>query len=101
MKEETILEKKINDTSPTISIIIPMYNTESYIQKCLNSITGQTYYNLDIIVVDDGSTDNGKQIVKELMIKDDRIFLIESSNEGVSNARNKGILVAKGKYVLC
>lgn len=100
MKEETILEKKINDTSPTISIIIPMYNTESYIKKCLNSIVGQTYQNLEIIVVDDGSTDNGKQIVKDLMQKDDRISLIESTNEGVANARNKGILVAKGKFVL-
>ena len=77
MRVETILKKNINEMLPTISIIIPMYNTESYIQKCLNSITGQTYYNLDIIVVDDGSTDNGKQIVKELMLKDDRISLIE------------------------
>ena len=100
MRVETILKKNINEMLPTISIIIPMYNTESYIKKCLNSIVGQTYQNLEIIVVDDGSTDNGKQIVKELMLKDDRISLIESPNEGVSNARNKGILIAKGKYVL-
>lgn len=82
-----------------ISVIIPMYNTESYIRQCIRSVCNQTYTNLEIIVVDDGSTDRGTAICRELKEYDDRIQLIVQENKGVSAARNVGLEIATGKYV--
>lgn len=82
-----------------ISIIIPAYNAESYIQKCIKSITCQTYKNLEIIIIDDGSTDTTFDICKSLADKDNRIILVSQPNLGVSSARNKGIELAKGDYI--
>lgn len=83
-----------------ISIIIPVYNIENYIGECITSVLRQSYENLEIIVIDDGSTDNTREIVKNLCETDLRITLIEQENHGVSFARNVGIKRAKGDYLI-
>lgn len=83
-----------------ISIIVPVYNGEKYIKQCLMSIVNQTYKNIEIIVIDDGSTDCSKNIIKKIMKKDSRILLIEQKNKGVSNSRNKALDIAKGEYII-
>lgn len=83
-----------------VSIIIPVYNVEDYIGECLNSVLRQSYKNLEIIVIDDGSTDNSREIVRQLSKSDQRITLIEQENHGVSFARNVGIKRAKGDYLM-
>lgn len=86
---------------PCISIIIPVYNTEKYIRSCLESVINQTYSNIEIICINDASTDKGWDIVQEFALKDGRFKLINfSANYGQSKARNAGIQVASGKYVL-
>ena len=82
-----------------VSVIIPMYNSENYIGQCIRSVTDQTYRNLEIIVVDDGSTDEGARVCAELMETDARIRLCRQENRGVSAARNHGIQAATGEYV--
>lgn len=82
-----------------ISIIIPVYNVEKYVRRCLDSITLQTYTNLEIIIVNDGSTDNSKNICEEYVSKDNRIKMINQNNFGLSSARNVGIELANGKYI--
>lgn len=83
----------------TISIIIPVYNVEKYLKKCIKSIINQTYTNIEIILVDDGSTDNSGKICDELKNKDSRIVVIHKKNGGLSEARNVGIENATGKYI--
>ena len=83
----------------TISVIIPAYNCEKYIKNCLESLKHQTYRNLEIIVVNDGSTDNTLNICREMQYNDYRIKIINQENKGVSAARNKGIECATGKYI--
>lgn len=83
-----------------ISIIIPIYNVEKYLEKCLDRILNQTYKNLEIILIDDGSTDNSPNICNSYCEKDKRIKIIHKNNEGVSSARNKGIELSKGKYIV-
>ncbi len=82
-----------------VSVIIPMYNAEAFIGSCLLSVRNQTYQNLEIIVIDDGSTDQGPRICEELMGQDERICLYRQENSGVSGARNRGLSMASGKYV--
>ncbi len=82
-----------------ISIIIPVYNVEKYIRKCLDSVICQTYKNLEIIVVDDGSPDNCGKICDEYAEKDQRIKVIHKENGGLSSARNVGIDAACGRYL--
>lgn len=82
-----------------ISIIIPFYNAEKYIGKCLESVVGQTYRNLQIILINDGSTDTSLKICKEFAQKDDRIEIYCQKNKGVSMARNLGLSKATGEYV--
>lgn len=84
---------------PMISIIIPMYNCEKYIEKCVNSILVQTYPDIEVIVVDDGSTDCSYQIVSKLAEKDSRLVLLSQPNQGVSAARNLGLQKATGRYI--
>ena len=74
-----------------VSIIVPVYNTESYLEKCLNSILNQTYKNIEVIIIDDGSTDNSYKILQEFQNKDKRIILLHQDNSGQGVARNKGI----------
>ena len=82
-----------------ISIIIPVYNVEKYIDKCIDSIVNQTYQNLEIILVDDGSPDNCPKMCDEWAKKDDRIKVIHKANGGVSSARNVGIEQAQVEYI--
>lgn len=84
---------------PLISVIIPCYNAEKTLDKCLKSVVQQLFTNLEIIIVDDGSTDGTLKICEEFQNKDERIQIITQSNYGVSKARNEGIKVATGKYV--
>lgn len=83
----------------TISVIIPVYNVEKYIKKCIDSVINQTYKNLEIILIDDGSKDNSPQICDEYAKKDNRIKVIHKENEGQSVARNLGLDIATGRYI--
>ena len=83
-----------------VSVIIPFYNEEQYIGDCLISLIKQTYKNIEIICVDDGSTDNGAMIVKAIQQSDSRISLIQQENMNAGTARNVGFSKAKGEYVL-
>lgn len=83
---------------PMVSIIVPIYNVEKYLKRCIDSILNQTYKNLEIILVDDGSPDKCPEICDEYAKKDDRIIVIHNKNGGVSSARNAGLDIAKGKY---
>ena len=85
--------------SPLISIIVPIYNVEPYLRRCVNSILNQTYKNLEIILVDDGSPDNCPQICDEYAKNDFRIKVIHKKNGGLSDARNVGIKSSKGEYL--
>ncbi len=82
-----------------ISVIVPIYNTADFLERCVNSLTNQTYKELEIILVDDESTDNSPKICDELAAKDSRIKVIHKKNGGVSAARNSGIDICKGKYI--
>ena len=82
-----------------ISIIVPVYNVEKYLKRCINSILNQTFKNFELILVNDGSTDNSLNICKNYKEKDGRIQLISQTNKGLSAARNTGLKYAKGKYV--
>ncbi len=82
-----------------ISVIIPIYNVEKYLARCLDSIINQTFQNLEIICIDDGSTDNSLTIAEEYANKDKRISIIHQENKGPSVARNIGMKIAKGKYI--
>lgn len=82
-----------------ISVIVPVFNSEKFLDRCINSIINQTYKNLEIILVDDGSTDNSGKICDDYAIKDKRIKVIHKKNGGASSARNAGIDLSKGKYI--
>ena len=84
--------------SPKISVIIPVYNTGVHLRKCLDSIVNQTYRNLEIILIDDGSTDASGTVCDEYAAKDNRVTVIHQPNGGVSKARNAGIDIATGDY---
>lgn len=85
---------------PMVSIIIPVYNVEAYLSCCLESLINQTYCNIEIICVNDGSTDNSLNILKQYSLKDERIVVIDKDNEGVSIARNTALQRAKGEYIV-
>ncbi|MGG7058129.1 glycosyltransferase family 2 protein [Clostridium tertium] len=87
-------------TEVLVSIIVPIYNVEKYLNKCVKSIVSQSYKNMEIILVDDGSQDKCKEICDELIQKDSRIKVIHKKNGGLSDARNTGIRSAKGEYIL-
>ena len=82
-----------------ITVIVPVYNVENYLEKCLDSLINQTYKNLEIIVINDGSTDNSGEICQEYAQKDNRIVYIEKENGGLSEARNVGLDKMTGSYV--
>lgn len=82
-----------------VSIIIPVYNTEKYIRKCLESAINQTLTDIEIICINDGSTDNSLSILYEYAAKDSRIRVFTKANEGVAKARNLGLRHARGEYV--
>ena len=82
-----------------ISVIVPVYNTEKYMEKCLDSIINQSYDNLEIIIINDGSTDNSGMICDKYKSRDDRIIVIHQENQGLSIARNNGLDIATGDYI--
>ena len=82
-----------------ISVIIPVYNSERYLVRCIETIINQTYYNLEIILIDDGSTDNSLKICNEYSLKDDRIKVLHKENNGAASARNAGLDCATGDYI--
>ena len=84
----------------TVSVIIPVYNSENYLVECIKSILAQTYKNLEIILIDDGSTDTSPQICDEFAQKDNRIKVVHQQNSGVSEARNAGLRIATGQYLI-
>lgn len=86
--------------NPVVSVIIPAYNTEKYVGDCLKSLKGQTYTEIEIIVVDDGSTDATNSICKDYEREDKRFKVITKNNSGVSDSRNKGMQRAEGKYIV-
>ena len=81
------------------SIIIPVYNVEKYLKKCLTSIVQQNFNDYELILVDDGSTDMSGKICDEFEEKYNNIIVMHISNSGVSNARNKGLEIARGEYI--
>lgn len=93
------MEKEIETVSGLISVIIPVYNIEGYLRKCIESVLGQTYVNLEVILIDDGSTDSSGMICDEYQRKDDRIKTFHKRNEGQSTARNMALRYAKGDYI--
>ena len=89
----------INEKKPLISIIVPIYNVEKYLEKCIDSILCQTYTNFELILVDDGSPDSCGKICDTYKEKDSRIIVIHKENGGLSSARNAGLDIAKGEYI--
>ena len=85
--------------SETISVIIPVYNVEKYLNKCVDSVISQTYKDLQIILVDDGSTDRSSKICDEYAKADTRISVIHKQNGGLSSARNAGMEIVEGDYI--
>lgn len=84
---------------PRVSVIVPVYNVENFLKECLNSILAQTFYDIEIICVNDGSTDNSLEILQSYASKDNRINIINQKNGGLSSARNTGLSVAKGEFI--
>lgn len=84
--------------NPLISVIVPVYNTGKHLGKCLESILNQTYQNLEVILINDGSVDNSEEICRSYAEKDDRIIFISRDNRGVSATRNEGINIAHGDF---
>lgn len=85
--------------TPLISIVIPVYNVKKYLRQCVDSVLNQTYNNLQVILVDDGSTDGSSDICDEYKQKDNRVKVIHQKNMGNSGARNRGIAAVEGEYV--
>lgn len=85
--------------NPLVSIIVPIYKVEPYLRRCIDSIVNQTYTNLEIILVDDGSPDDSPRICDEYAARDNRIIVIHQENGGLSDARNAGLDICKGEYI--
>jgi len=86
-------------TFPKVSIIVPVYNVDKYLIKCIESVLAQTFTDFELILIDDGSTDNSTNICDEFQIKDNRIKVFHKKNGGVSSARNTGLDKAKGECI--
>ena len=83
-----------------VSVVIPIYNVQEYLNECVSSIVNQTYQNLEIILVDDGSPDSCPMMCDAWKDHDDRIIVIHKENGGLSDARNAGLAKASGEYIL-
>ena len=88
-----------SENMPKVSVVIPVYNVEKFLKECLNSIINQSLEDIEIICVDDGSTDNSPKILKEYSLKDNRIKIISQENGGHAVATNNGMALANGKYL--
>lgn len=89
----------INYSNPLVSVLIPVYNSDKYLERCLNSISNQTYWHLEIIIVDDESTDKSSSIFDEFCKKDLRAEVYHNENHGISYTRNFALDHAKGEYI--
>jgi glycosyltransferase involved in cell wall biosynthesis len=94
-----IIKNEKHIENPKISVIIPVYNVEKFLRKCLDSVVNQTMRDIEIICINDGSTDGSLDILKEYAEKDDRIIVINQTNGFVGSARNNGLKIARGKYI--
>ena len=83
-----------------ISVIIPVYNVEDYLEKCLDSVCNQSFQDIEIICVNDGSSDNSLEILNKYALKDKRIKIISQPNQGLGAARNNGLNHACGNYII-
>lgn len=99
LRLNVVVEELVMIKAALLSVIIPVYNVEPYLEQCLDSVVNQTYKNLEIICINDGSTDNSLKILEKYQKKDSRIKLINQKNKGLSEARNAGLDVAKGEYI--
>lgn len=90
----------ISNEYPLISIVIPVYNVQDFLEECLKSVINQTYTNLEVILIDDGSTDASSDICKRYVQVDSRVYLYRQDNQGLSAARNQGIKLSTGKYIM-
>jgi glycosyltransferase involved in cell wall biosynthesis len=88
-----------SEVAVKVSVIIPVFNAEKYLKECLDSVLSQTLQEIEVIIINDGSTDGSKSIINDYCKQDSRIIFIENSNGGVSKARNAGLAVAKGEFV--
>lgn len=93
------MNTNINNNSPKISVIIPVYKVEEYLRQCVDSVLNQTYTNLEVILVDDGSPDNCPDICDRYKEKDNRVIVIHKENGGLSSARNAGLEIATGEII--
>ena len=84
---------------PTVTVIVPVYNTEEYLSRCIDSILSQTFTDFELILINDGSTDNSGRICDNYAQKDSRVKVVHKENGGVSSARNKGLEVAQGEWI--
>ncbi|WP_052671756.1 glycosyltransferase family 2 protein [Photobacterium leiognathi] len=89
----------MSDKLPLVSVILPVYNAEKYLHEALSSIVEQTYTNLEIIVINDGSTDNSLSIIKEFSVVDERIKIINRENKGLIYSLNEAISISTGQYI--
>ena len=96
---EKPMEMSGSGTAPLVSVVIPVYNVEKYLAECLDSVIGQTLREIEIICVNDGSTDSSAAIAEEYVRRDSRVKLISQPNGGLSAARNTGMKAAKGEYI--
>ena len=94
-----MLKNEVKRLLPVVSVIIPVYNVERYLDECLNSACNQTLKNIEIICVNDGSTDSSLRILQKYAKQDERIIIINQNNQGLSHSRNIGIQQAKGKFI--
>ena len=95
-----MVQEKLFIQDSLVSIIVPVYNSEKYVERCILSILNQTYSIIELILINDGSTDSSLNILDEYSRKDNRIILVNKENEGVSASRNLGIEIATGKYLM-
>lgn len=95
------MKSEINGCYPLVSVIVPAYNHEKYINDCLQSIVNQTYNNIELIIINDGSTDNTENVIKTFMAENTEfnIKFISKNNEGICKTLNKGLKMASGKYI--
>lgn len=85
---------------PIVSIIVPVYNVEQYIGKCIDSILSQTYRDFEVLLIDDGSTDSSGRICDSYALLDERVSVVHKQNRGLSSARNSGLAIAKGEWIM-
>lgn len=93
------IKRRTDERRPTVSVIVPVYNTEQYVEECLDSILNQTLENIEVICVNDGSKDRSLSLVEEKCKDDNRITIFSQNNSGLSAARNAGYRIARGKYL--